>query len=94
MMRVGTLEVVLRIAGAASLKDKRQVVRSLVTTARNKFNISVAEVDDLDNWKQATIGVACVSNDIQHVNEVLDKVHNHLCSCPEAEVIDSALDLD
>jgi uncharacterized protein YlxP (DUF503 family) len=85
-MHIGTLTVVLYLHAAESLKDKRQVVKSLIETTRQKFNISIAEVDDLDKWRKATIGIACVANDKAYVNRVLDKVVSTLESNPAVEV--------
>ena len=73
-MHIGTLTVSIYLGEGSSLKDKRQVVKSLVETTRQKFNVSLAEVDDLDVWRKATLGVAVVSNDAAHCNRVLDKV--------------------
>ena len=56
-----------------SLKGKRQVVKSLTARLKNKFNISVAEVEDNDLWQLATIGICFVSNDQRFTNEVLSK---------------------
>jgi uncharacterized protein YlxP (DUF503 family) len=75
------------------LKDKRQVVKSLIETTRQKFNISIAEVDDLDKWRRATIGIACVANDKGYVNRVLDKVLNTLESNPAVEVGEVELEM-
>jgi len=44
----------------------------------NKFNISVAEIDDNDLWQVATLGISCVSNDKRHTNEVLSKAVNFI----------------
>ena len=66
-----TLEI--RIEGAHSLKDKRQVLRSVKDSLRNHFNVSVAEVADNDLWQLATISVCVVSNDQHFTNEVLSK---------------------
>jgi hypothetical protein len=77
-MHIGVLTLYLSIEAADSLKDKRQAVRSLVAHLRNKFNVSVAEVDDLDVWRRATIGVAVVSNDQRFANQVLSKVVDHV----------------
>lgn len=85
-MHIGTLTVVLHLHAAESLKDKRQVIKSLVETTRQKFNVSVAEVDDLDIWRRATLGVAVVANDSQHVNRVLDKVLDTWESNPALDV--------
>ncbi len=85
-MHIGTLTVVLYLHSAESLKDKRQILKSLIETTRHKFNISIAEVDDLDKWRKATVGVACVANDKAFVNRVLDKVVETMESNPAVEV--------
>jgi len=92
-MHIGTLTVVLYLHAAESLKDKRQVVKSLIETTRQKFNISIAEVDDLDKWRKATIGIAFVSNDKAYVNQVLDKVVNTLENNPAVEVGEVELEM-
>jgi len=73
-MVIGTARVVLRLAENGTLKDKRQVVKSLLARLRNTFNVATAEVDTLDDRRTATIGIACVSNDARHADEVLAKV--------------------
>jgi len=73
-MFVGTLTVELSIPAADSLKDKRQVVKSLIEGIRHKFNVSAAEVDQNDIWRCATLGFATVSNERKLVGETLDKV--------------------
>lgn len=60
-MAVAVLTLELRIEHARSLKDRRQVVRSLKEQLRNGFNISVAEMDEAVSWQSATIGVAAIS---------------------------------
>ncbi len=92
-MHIGTLTVVLHLHNAESLKDKRQVIKSLIETTRQKFNISIAEVDDLDLRQRATLGIACVSNDGRHANRVLDKVVDTLESNPLIEVTEVALEI-
>ncbi len=81
-MHIGTLTVVLYLAEGSSLKEKRQVIKSLIETTRRKFNVSIAEVDDNDLWQRATLGVACIANDAAHVHRVLDKVLDHLEASP------------
>ena len=73
-MHVAVLTVEIFIPGADSLKDKRQVVKSLVESIRRKFNVSAAEVDQNDIWRRATLGFATVSNERALVSEILDKV--------------------
>src|SRR3954454_7459713 len=72
-MVVGILRLTLYVPGAASLKDKRQVLRKVVDRLRARFNVSVAEVGDNDVWQRAVIGICAVANDHSFVNEVLDK---------------------
>ena len=87
-MVVGTLEIRLVLRGSHSLKDKRRVIKSLKDRFRNKFNVSVAEVDHQDEWQQATLGVAMVGNDGRYINQVLSKVIDHLRGVHGAELVD------
>ena len=73
-MTVGTLRVVFLVAGAASLKDKRRVVKGLKDRIRHRFNVSVAEVDFHELWQRSAIGVAAVGTDGAFIAEVLGKV--------------------
>jgi uncharacterized protein YlxP (DUF503 family) len=61
-MPVAQLTLELRIEHAHSLKDRRQVVRSLKDQLRQGFNVSVAELDEAVTWQSATIGIAAISN--------------------------------
>ncbi|HWA81860.1 MAG TPA: DUF503 domain-containing protein [Fimbriimonadaceae bacterium] len=89
-MVVGSMELQLRLEGCESLKDKRQILRSLLDRARRDFNVAVAEVDDHDLWGNATIGVACVSNDAHHAESILQRVADLFDGHPEISV-ESAL---
>ncbi len=73
-MHVGVCRVSLRLPGNLSLKEKRRVLKSITARVENKFNVSVAEVDDQDLWQLAALGISCVSNDKRHANEVLSNV--------------------
>ncbi|MHB1418887.1 MAG: DUF503 domain-containing protein [Bacillota bacterium] len=86
-----TIEV--RISEAQSLKDKRRVVKSIIERVRNRFNVSIAEVDNQDNWKQATIGIAHVSNDPARVHQILNEVVHMVERDVEGDVIDSFVEI-
>jgi uncharacterized protein YlxP (DUF503 family) len=73
-MNVGVAQVSLRLPENLSLKGKRQVLKSIISRVRNKFDVAVAEVDDNDDWRLMTIGVSAVSNDRRFTNSVLSKV--------------------
>ena len=65
------------------------MVKSLTSRLRNQFNISVAEVDDYDLWQMATIGISCVSNQNNHVDEMLTRIINFITQhYPELEIVD------
>ena len=72
-MNVGIAKVRLRLPDNLSLKGKRHIVKSLTARIKNKFNVSIAEVEDNDLWQAATIGIGFVSNDKRFTNEVLSK---------------------
>ena len=74
MTAVGLLTLELQIQHAHSLKDKRQVIRSLKDRIRSRFNAAVAEVDHQDSWQRATIAVVTVSGDRPYAEELLQKV--------------------
>ena len=77
-----------------SLKGKRQVLKSITTRIKNKFNVSVAEVEDQDLWQLMTIGISCVSNSGQHANEVLSHVVNFIVqSRLDAELLDYEIEI-
>ncbi len=73
-MNVGICKIRLRLPENQSLKGKRRVLKSITARLKNKFNVSVAEIDDQDLWQLATLGICCVSNDQRFTNEVLSKV--------------------
>lgn len=93
-MIVGACRVVLHLPDAHSLKDKRQVVKSILARVHNQFNVSAAEVEDQDLWQRAVIGVAVATNDTQHANRVLSNVVNFIEGAnPAAEMTDYQIDI-
>jgi uncharacterized protein YlxP (DUF503 family) len=91
-MIVGTLRVRLLIREARSLKDKRQVVQSIKERLRNRFNVSVAEIENQDNRQLAVLGMAMVSSEAHHAKVVLSKIVEGLRSHPVAELLDYELE--
>ena len=92
-MVVGSLRVRLLLRESRSLKDKRQVVRSIKDRLRNRFNISVAEVDALENRQVAVLGVSMVSNESFHIRTAFDEIVRALRSHPVAELLDHEVDV-
>jgi uncharacterized protein YlxP (DUF503 family) len=84
---VGTCELDFHLPGNHSLKGKRQVSRSLTQRIRNRFNVSVAEVAELDRWQVLSLGVTCVSNDRRHANEILSKIVHFAEDQPDGAIL-------
>ena len=87
-MVVGIVRFELHLPGARSLKDKRQVVRSLKERLRERVHASVAEVEYQDLWQRAAIGFAVVSEDGGQVREMLQSARNIVDSYLQAQVLD------
>jgi len=71
MPSVGILTLELRLDDAHTLKEKRQIVRSLKDRLRHKFNIAVAEIDYQELWQRSLIAAVTVSADRQHAASTL-----------------------
>ena len=93
-MTVGVLKVKLHLPATRSLKGKRGILKSITAQVKNKFNVSIAEVDDHDLWQLSTLGITCVSNGGRHANEMLSKVANYIERISgEAEFLDYEIEI-
>jgi len=89
---IAFLTIELRIEGAHSLKDKRQVTRSLKDRLRGSFNVSVAELDPSPLWNQATIGIVSVSHSRDYLDGLMKNVERaatRIANNAGADVTDS-----
>lgn len=87
-MVVGILDIHLRLPCARSLKDKRQIVKSLLARIRSTYGASAAEVDLNDVRQRARLGVAYVAGTEFQARKVLSSIQKTLECLPDAEVID------
>jgi len=92
-MIVGSLQVRLLLRQSQSLKDKRQVARSIKDRLHNTFNVSVAEVEAEDNRQLLVLGLAMVGNEAQYVRSSLEKIVAILRSHPVAEFLDHEIEV-
>lgn len=92
-MVVGICHISLVIHDCHSLKEKRQVLKSLIEKVKNRFNVSVAEVGDNDAWQRAEVGMAAVGNDRAFINSVVDKAMNFIENLHLAEVVDHSIEI-
>ncbi|MBN2027867.1 MAG: DUF503 domain-containing protein [Actinobacteria bacterium] len=88
-MYIGALRVELYMPQCHNLKEKRQVIRSVIDRVRNRFNVGISEIDKNDLWQVCSLGITCVSNSEYNVREILTDVDRCIRAAGKAEVIES-----
>lgn len=86
-MHVGALRIELRIRDVRSLKEKRKVVKGIISEIGRAYPVAVAEVDHQDLWQRADLGVAVVSGSPGQVDRMLTAVRTDLDRRAEIEVL-------
>lgn len=86
-MRVLNLKITLRASWVHSLKEKRMVIKSIVQRLKNKFNVSVGEVDEQDIHQIIVIGISAVCGDQKQVDSTLENLINFVEENTDAEII-------
>ena len=89
-MVVGIVTWELHLAGCQSLKDKRQIVKSLKDRLHDRFNVSVSETDHQDLWQRAELSCCVVATDRRQAQSVITTVDEFVAGNPLARIIDSA----
>ena len=74
---IGVLTLDIHVDYSHSLKEKRHVIKGLKDRLRERFNVSVAEIDHLDSWQSSVIAAVTVSNDKVHAEQTLHAVERH-----------------
>jgi uncharacterized protein YlxP (DUF503 family) len=77
-MIIGVSQITLHLPGSQSLKDKRQIITSVLARVRNRFEVAIAEVGEQDRWQIAVLGITCVSNSSRHADEILGHVQQFI----------------
>ena len=94
LMHIGVCTIQLYMHSSRSLKDKRQILRSITDRLRQKFNVTVAEIENNDSWNTATLGIVCLSNDRKFTNELISKTITFVNSSRlPAEVLDISTEI-
>lgn len=86
-MYVGTLELDVLLGDVHSLKEKRSVVKPIVSELQRRFDVAAAEVGHLDLHRRAAIGVSVVAADAPHCGEVLDECERFVANRPEIDLL-------
>ncbi|MFQ5481743.1 MAG: DUF503 domain-containing protein [Nitrospinaceae bacterium] len=92
-MNVGCCFLRFYLHGNHSLKGKRRVLKSMKDRIRNKFNISIAEIGDLDAWQNIHLGVAAVGSDPNYLNGLMQQVVDFLDNLHLAEMTDCHIEM-
>jgi uncharacterized protein YlxP (DUF503 family) len=92
-MVVGVCEVELHIPGCGSLKQKRQVLRSLKDRLRGRFNVAVSETEHHDLWQRATLAIVTISNDAAVVHSILAHAERLVQGESRVELLDVHVEL-
>jgi uncharacterized protein YlxP (DUF503 family) len=92
-MFIAILQFSLMIDGSTGLKDKRKVVRSLKDRLHKQHMVSVAEVDTLDTWNLATMGLVACNRNAEYLREQMQAIVGKLRSLPDARLADHALEV-
>ena len=87
-MIVGAVKITIYAPWVHTLKEKRMVVKSLCAKIKNKFNVSVAEVEDQDLHQRIVLGIVCVVSEVGVANSMVDNVLNFIERNTEGEIID------
>lgn len=85
-MIIGSLILSIRIPWVHSLKEKRQILKSLMAKTRQKFNVAIAEIQAQDQHQTIVLGIACITNETTKADQILDQVLFFLESHTEGEI--------
>ena len=93
-MPIGVLTLQIQLPGCRSLKEKRSRLKPLINRLHREFNLSVAEISQQDNWDEATIGCALLSNEHQFIESALHTVIHWLNrNWPDVTIIDDRIEI-
>ncbi len=93
-MVIGVCTIKLYLPSVHSLKEKRSVLKSIVTRVSREFNVSIAEVDLQDMWQTAVLGISTVSNDAAYAHSVLEHVVKWIeVNRPDVQVLEFAVEM-
>ena len=92
-MLIGVCQVELLIPASDSLKSKRFVIQSLKTRIKNKFNVSISEVDHNDKWQRTVLGMALVTNEKKFIDKTFSQILNLIDNEANVEMIDHQMEV-
>ncbi|PKM83588.1 MAG: DUF503 domain-containing protein [Firmicutes bacterium HGW-Firmicutes-13] len=92
-MIIGICRIEIFLPNSQSLKEKRRVLKSLIQKLRQKFNISIAEIENQDKWQKTTLAIVCVSSSSRFVNKVIEQILNEIEKFNDGHVINYDIEI-
>ncbi len=93
-MSIGILTLHIYLPQIKSLKSKRSLIKPIISRLHKEFNLSVAEIGKLDNWKETIIACSIISNNKSHCEQVLQNVVSFFMnSWPDLYIISDNIEL-
>ena len=92
-MLVGVCQFECLFPDSSSLKEKRIILNSIKARIRNKFNVSIAEVDYHDLWQRSVIGISMISNEKKPISQAFNKIFEYLDNQDRLEIIDHKMEI-
>jgi uncharacterized protein YlxP (DUF503 family) len=93
-MFVGIGKVEIFLPGLNSLKSKRRIINSIKGKIRSKFNVGISEIDFLDKWQRALIGIVAVSNDSKFLQSSLHKIVDQIKGFRDINILDWSIEIN
>ena len=92
-MIIGSCQLDIHIPESHSLKDKRQVIKHIISLVRNKYNVSISEIGNTELWQRAYLGYVCVADNRAFVSSVLQQVRKFIENQPELRILDEITEI-
>lgn len=93
IMIIGTCKIYFRANWVSSLKEKRMILKSIINKVRHRFNVSIAEIEMQDSHQNGVIGFACVTQETQHADQMIQNIINYIENNIEAEIYDIEIEI-
>ncbi|WIF94974.1 DUF503 domain-containing protein [Caminicella sporogenes] len=92
-MIIGSCLIDLILYEVCSLKEKRQIIKSIIGRIQSRFNVSIAEVDLNDLWQRSQIGFVCVTTSSRHANQIINNVVKFIQNDSRVEIIKTNIEI-
>lgn len=92
-MLVGVCSLTVVMYETDSLKAKRHIIKSIIERIKSRFNVSIAEIGELDKWQLSEIGFSCVSNSRKHTDQVIQSVINFIENDGRVDITNCHIDI-